>query len=194
MDRSCPAWVLDNGFRRRLAPAGHDVRYLGVASGMTVADLGTGVGYHVAPIVAALGGTGRLYACDIDAENLAIARTRPTAGVNATFVVRSATSVPEIPSSSVDRVLLSLVICCLVDKEGAMREAWRVLKPGGRSLVSYPRGGLRFGRRRRALAMSRARWRTLVTLQPWRELPVPSNLGVRRHLVEKPNRDAVGTP
>jgi SAM-dependent methyltransferase len=179
MDRSCPAWVLDNGFRRRLAPAGHDVRYLGVAPGM---------------IVAALGGTGRLCACDIDAGNLAIARTRPTAGVNATFVVRSATSVPEIPSSSVDRVLLSLVICCLVDKEGAMREAWRVLKPGGRALVSYPRAGLRFGRRRRALAMSNARWSSLVTLRPWREIPVHSNLGVRRHLVEKPDGAAGGTP
>jgi SAM-dependent methyltransferase len=152
---------------------------------MTVADLGTGVGYHVPPIASALGGSGRLYACDIDRQSLAIASARPTQGVEATFVLRSATAVPEIPSSSVDRALLSLVICCLVDKEGAMRETWRILKPGGRALVSYPRGGLRIGRRRRAWAMSEARWRSLVPLQPWREIPVHSNLGVHRHLVEK---------
>jgi SAM-dependent methyltransferase len=91
----------------------------------------------------------------------------------------------------VDRVLLSLVICCLADKEGAMDEAWRVLRPGGKALVTYPRA-LGFGDRPGTLRVSRRRWRTLQLRRPWRALPVAAGIVVRRHLLEKPPTVAGG--
>jgi SAM-dependent methyltransferase len=186
-DRNCPGWLLDNRWRRRFAPPEREVRRLDVRPGMTVADLGCGVGYHVGPLTASLQGKGRLYCCDVDRQNLARAELRPRNHAEVSFFPRSATSVPEIPSDSVDRALLSLVICCLVDKEGAMEEVWRILRPGGRALVTYPRTGLRWGRRRRAWVVTRERWAGLMSNRPWTELQVRSGWLVARHYLEKPD-------
>jgi SAM-dependent methyltransferase len=185
-DRRCRPGGLDNVLRRALAPASREIDLLGVRAGETVADLGTGVGYFVPSLLERLGGAGRLYAVDPDPSNLARVRSRPHPPGDLQVIQASAAHVPEIPSSSVDRALLSLVLCCLVDKSGTLGEAFRVLRPGGRALVTLPRSlGLRRGVRR-ALRVTTARWDALARERPWTILPVPSGPFVVRHLLEKP--------
>ena len=160
---------------------------------MSVADLGTGVGYFLPALARALGPEGRMWAVDPDGENLEIARRRRGVPSSVRFLATSAAHVPEIPDASVDRVLLSLVICCLLDKEGAMDETWSILRPGGRTLVTYPRGfGL--GRpERRSLRVTPDRWTRLISGHSWVVRPVRSSLAVHRHFLERPGAAASPT-
>ncbi len=186
-DRMCRPRALDNPLRRRLSPAMRDLDLLSPAPGETVADLGAGVGYFVPEILRRLGPGGRLYLVDIDAENLEIARRRAGPDPRVEVLVRSAAEVDSIPSESVDRVLLSLVLCCLVDKERTMDQVWRVLKPGGRVLVTYPRRRLPL-RRGPSLRVTPERWGGLLARHPWIELPAPKGWVVARHLLARPAR------
>ncbi|MGI0053876.1 MAG: class I SAM-dependent methyltransferase [Thermoplasmata archaeon] len=182
-DRWCRPRALDNSARRWLMPVRRDLDPLALAPGLSVADLGTGVGYYLTEIGRRVGPSGRVVAVDPDAANLEIARGRRS-DAPSQFLLRSAASVPSIPTGSVDRVLLSLVLCCLVDKEGALDEAWRILKPGGLVLASYPRGGdLR--RRWRSLAVTSRRWSSLLGRHPWIEHPIRRGLLLNRHLLER---------
>jgi ubiquinone/menaquinone biosynthesis C-methylase UbiE len=169
-------------------PPSRELDALGVTEGQTVADLGAGVGYFDAEILRRVGPRGRLFAVDPDSENLAIARAKLGEDPRATFLARSAAQVPEIPSESVDRVLMSLVVCCLVDKEGAMDEAWRILRPGGVAFVSYPRRRLPGRRRTGALRVLPDRWEAVRQRRPWATRPIRSSWVVRRHLLQKPDR------
>ncbi|MHB8352294.1 MAG: class I SAM-dependent methyltransferase [Thermoplasmata archaeon] len=184
-DRQCRPGALDNPFRRYFLPARREIDLLTVEPGMTVADLGSGVGYLLPEIGRKVGPNGRIYAVDIDGENLQQARQRAV-GTRLEIHQRSAASVPEIPSGSVDRAVLSLVLCCMVDKEAALDTAWRILRPGGRVLVSYPRGRGGPRRRSRSLAVSPARWSSLLARHPWTELPRPRSWLVHRHLLQRP--------
>ena len=188
-DRMCRPGALDNALRRRFSGPGKDLDLLGPGPGMVVADLGAGVGFFAPETLARIGGTGRLYLVDIDAENLDIARARVGPRPNVTFVVGSAADVGAIPSKSVDRALSSLVLCCLVDKAGAMDEAWRVLRPGGQLLVSYPKIGLSLYRRKRSLKVTPELWESLRARRPW--VVVHSRRGwfVTRHVLRKPEPD-----
>ncbi len=153
---------------------------------MRVVDLGAGVGYFAEETLRRVGPTGRLDLVDIDAENLAIARNRLGDDGRVTVHVGTAAAVPTLPDASADRVLLSLVLCCLVDKEGAMETAWRVLRPGGRVLVTYPRGAVPGRRGRVVLRVTAGRWRALRDRRPWILLPVRRGWAVHRFLLEKP--------
>ncbi len=150
-----------------------------------MADLGAGVGFFAPPILERLGPEGRLFLVDIDSENLELARQRVAGDPRVTVLVGSAASPLPIPSESVDRVLLSLVLCCLVDKESAMDQVWRILRPGGRVLVTYPRRRSPFARRP-SLRVVPEHWRRLVGRRPWRELPAPRGFFIDRHLLERP--------
>jgi SAM-dependent methyltransferase len=81
---------------------------------------------------------------------------------------------------------MSLLLCCLADKEGAIDEAWRILRPGGLVLVSYPRIGATPFRRKRSLAVAPERWDALRARCPW--LVVSSRRGwfATRHVLRKP--------
>ncbi len=184
-DRMCRPRALDNPLRRRLAPAMRDLDLLSPAPGETVADLGAGVGYFVPELLRRLGPGGRLFLVDIDEENLEIARRRAGPDLRVEVLVRSAAEVDAIPSESVDRVLLSLVLCCLVDKERTMDQVWRVLRPGGRVLVTYPRRRLPW-RRGPSLRVTPERWDGLLARHPWVELPAPKGWVVTRHLLARP--------
>lgn len=184
-DRHCRPGALDNPIRRRVMPARREIDLLEVGPGMTVADLGSGVGFLLPEIARRVGPRGRIIAVDTDAENLERARRR-VADDRLVVHRRSAAWVPEIPDGSADRVLLSLVLCCMVDKEGALDTAWRILRPGGRLLVSYPRGRGWPRRRSIRLAMDPTRWRDLLVRHPWVERPVPRGLLIHRHLAERP--------
>jgi SAM-dependent methyltransferase len=185
-DRMCYAWALDNRLRRWLAPPRTELKFLDLGPGQSVADLGAGPGYFGPEILHQIGPHGHLVLVDIDQDNLDLARRTVHDDPRARFVLGSAARLPEIPSSSVDRVLMSLVLCCLTDKAGALSEAWRLLRPGGQALVTYPRRRTPGRRSRRPLRVSAGEWRSLVGRRPWHPRSEPDGWWVRRHLLERP--------
>jgi SAM-dependent methyltransferase len=184
-DRWCRPGALDNPLRRWLLPAEKDLARLRAAPGLSVADLGAGVGFHGEAWLRTIGPNGALTLVDPDEENLSRFTQRHTGDPRLTVIVGSAARVPGLPDASQDRVLLSLVLCCLVDKAGAMDEAWRILRPGGLLLATFPRARKRVSRRR-PLRLSYARWDALRAMHPWEELPVRRSFWVHRHLLRKP--------
>lgn len=185
-DRMCPARALNNPLRRRFAPGSRETAFLDLAPGQVVADLGTGVGFLLPSILDRIGSNGRLYAADVDRENLDIARDNVKADPRVQFLERSAAKVPEIPDEGVDRACLSLVLCCMLDKQGALDEVWRVLRPGGLVMCTYPPAVPRFGP---SLAVSKKVWKELVGHHPWEVVPVKQGVLVHRHLLRKPARE-----
>ena len=97
----------------------------------------------------------------------------------------SAAHVPEIADQSVDRVALSLVLCCMVDKIGALDETWRMLRPGGLAVVSYPERRWRLSRRKASLRVSPEDWDRLVIGHPWKLLASSRTRLIRRQVVQK---------
>lgn len=185
-DRWCSWRALDNPVRRWLAPARPDVDRLAPSPGSTVADLGTGVGFHVDELLRRVGEHGRLWLIDPDATNLARAVARAPGDPRVSARVGSAAHLAEIPDGSVDGALLSLVLCCLVEKEAAMDEVWRILRPGGRALVSYPDRRVRLRRSSRSLRVTPERWATIRARHPWEDVWTERGWVVRRRLLERP--------
>jgi len=182
----CRAGSLDNPLRRRFARPERELDLLELATGLSVADLGAGIGYFAPETLRRSGPNGRLHLVDIDEENLEIARRAIGGHPNVDWHVGSAARVDHLPSESVDRVLMSLVLCCLTDKDAAMDEAWRILRPGGLLLATYPRFGFTCFRRKRSLRVTPDRWNSLLARHPWQPLPCPRGRVVTRHLLRKP--------
>ena len=184
-DRKCRALSLRNPIRRWLSPPSREVERLDPRPGHRVVDLGAGVGYYAPEILHRIGPEGRLVLLDVDAENLEFAGRDVGSDPRVTILVGSATEATAIESGSADRVLMSLVICCLVDKRRALGEAWRILRPGGRLLVTYPRRRLPGGRGA-GLRVTPEIWGWLRRDRPWTYLRNPRSWWVERHLLERP--------
>jgi len=105
--------------------------------GETVLDLGAGAGADVLISAARVGPTGKAIGLDMTDEMLALARANAAeAGVtNAEFVKGYIEDLP-LPDASVDVVISNCVINLSGDKPRVLREAARVLRPGGRFAVS----------------------------------------------------------
>lgn len=116
---------------------GNPLGEIELAEGMTVLDLGSGGGIDCLIAAQEVGNAGRVYGLDMTDEMLALAnQNKQTAGAdNVEFVKGFIEDIP-LPDDLADVITSNCVINLSTDKPQVLREAFRVLKPGGHFIVA----------------------------------------------------------
>jgi len=152
-------FLLDNPIRRLLRrPRRVISRYL--RRRQVAADLGCGPGFFTASMAEILGPEGRVYAVDSD-EKAIEALKRKTSKKGYTTVdarAQSASDLTFIPDHSVDFILANLLLCCVMDHAGVVREVKRILRATGTAYLSV----VRAFRTKDPRAVSKTEWKEIL--------------------------------
>ncbi|MGC9158574.1 MAG: class I SAM-dependent methyltransferase [Terracidiphilus sp.] len=117
-------------------PPAEVIAALALRRGETVADLGAGTGYFSLPLAHAVGAEGKVYAVDVQPEMLA--RLRQKIDGNGPFNIETVAAEADrtpLPDSGCTRVFLANVWHEFPDRTAVLREAARLLAPGGRIAI-----------------------------------------------------------
>jgi len=118
--------------RERFVGVGNPFALGPIRQGEAVLDLGCGAGFDAFVAASAVGPTGRVAGVDLSLEMLAVAESgRAAVGLSTVEFRQADVEALPFPDASFDVALSNGVLNLIPDKPAALREVFRVLKPGG---------------------------------------------------------------
>ena len=128
-----------HGAHVRFAHPTHTTASLGITPGMKIADFGSGSGAYVLAIAETLCNSGHVYAIDVQRDLLRKtkneAHKRGYKNVEIIWGDLEHSGATKIADGALDMVLVSNLLFQIIEKNAVMREARRILKPGGRLVI-----------------------------------------------------------